>query len=199
MEQRSTPKSPAPSVLRQALDWVGFSLVFALVFNAFYPAGIELKVKPKAVVAIRSVADAAPPTYAGWNTRPPNEPPQKAKPTPTAPSGFTPIGLLGAKRIFDAKSEGFIDARKPEDYAQGHIPGAVNFFADDFDRLAPEVLPTLDPAKPYVLYCTGSECDLSHELAKKLGQQGFKRLKVFFGGWPEWSKAGYPVVKGTQP
>jgi rhodanese-related sulfurtransferase len=113
--------------------------------------------------------------------------------------GVIYIGLLGAKKAFDEKNAFFIDARKAEEYAAGHIPGAIHFYADDFDRLAARVLPQLSPEKPYILYCADSECDLSEELAQKLDRQGFKRLRVFMGGWPEWAKAGYPAREGPNP
>jgi len=106
---------------------------------------------------------------------------------------------VGARKIFEDQSALFLDARKAKEYSAGHIPRAINYYAEEFDALAPKVLPNLDPSKTYVIYCTGSECDLSHDLAKRLGEQGFKHLKVFFGGWPEWKKAGLPVSTGSAP
>jgi len=113
--------------------------------------------------------------------------------------GYVSISLTGARKFFEEKSVSFLDARKAADYANGHIPGAVNFYAEEFDSLASKVLPRLDPEKTYVIYCTGSECDLSHELARRLSEQGFRHLKVFFGGWPEWKKASLPVQTGAAP
>jgi rhodanese-related sulfurtransferase len=195
---RPGPTAPLPG--REALDWLTFSAAVGLLFNAFHPSGIELKVRPKAPLAVVPPAGTA--SYAGWGQAPkastvPPAAREGSKKTPASPHPH--IGLQGAKRLFDGRQAVFLDARKPEDYAAGHIPGAVNLYPEEFDAVAPRVLPRLDPAREYVLYCTGSECDLSHELAAKLSQQGFGDLKVFFGGWPEWQKAGYPVERQAAP
>ncbi len=190
------------SVLRQALDWIWVSAAVGILFNAFHPSGIELKVKPQKALSVPAPRSSPPETYKGWNL-PDRRGTTASKPAVASPASEGPrlvyIGLLGAKKAFDEQSAAFIDSRKAEEYAAGHIPGALNFYADDFDHWAGQVLPRLDPAKSYILYCTGSECDLSKELAAKLDQQGFKSLKVFFGGWPEWTQAGYPTREGPNP
>ena len=35
-----------------------------------------------------------------------------------------------------------------------------------------------------IVYCDGSECELSLELADELSAMGFEQARVFFGGWP---------------
>jgi rhodanese-related sulfurtransferase len=149
-------------------------------------------------------------TYSGWNSHE-----DKAKATKTAgpaqaasvsPSTlaewqakFPHLSVLGAKSAWDDKKTVFLDARKPEDYSEGHITGAVNFYAEEFDEWAPKILPGLDVHKTYVIYCNGTTCDLSHHLAERLSEQGFQNVKVFFNGWSEWTKAGYPATKGATP
>jgi rhodanese-related sulfurtransferase len=76
----------------------------------------------------------------------------------------------------------------------------LDFYADDFEKMAPQVLPQLpDKSREIVAYCHGTSCDLSIHLAQKLAEQGYTDVKVFFGGWPEWKKAGYPINTGAQP
>jgi rhodanese-related sulfurtransferase len=201
LDSNPSPAKPSTtcrtSILRQALDWFWVSAAVGILFNSLHPAGIELKVSPRKPVSAVPALKASASSYPGWNI--PSRRGAPAKTPASVKSRLSPIGLLGARKAFDEKSADFLDARKEEEYAAGHIPGAVNFYAEDFDRWAARVLPRLDPSKPYILYCTGSECELSNELADKLEQQGFKNLKVFFGGWPEWKKAGFPVKEGAQP
>ncbi len=78
-----------------------------------------------------------------------------------------------------------IDARRPEDYAAGHIPGARNVFAYDFAAHIPEFI-TLPRTKPILIYCDGGQCELSRYLAEQLRTLGFRRLYIYEGGWEEW-------------
>jgi len=80
-----------------------------------------------------------------------------------------------------------LDARRPEDYAAGHIPGARNVFAYDFAAHIPELI-TLPRDKLVVIYCDGGQCELSHYLAEQLRALGFQRLYIYEGGWEEWQR-----------
>lgn len=87
-----------------------------------------------------------------------------------------------------------------DEYKNGHIPGALNFYADEFDKYAPQVMPKLlDKNQEIITYCHGTSCDLSIELAQNLMDAGYTNVKVFFGGWPQWKKAGYPTKRGENP
>jgi rhodanese-related sulfurtransferase len=106
------------------------------------------------------------------------------------------VQLPKVKEFWDAKAALIVDAREPAEYAQGHIPGAVNLPADevisDLDRLE-----AVDSAgRPIICYCGGGTCEVSIHLAEALVYQaGKKRVLVFMGGWPDWEAAGYPVEK----
>lgn len=190
---------PWRQTLGQAWGLFVFAAFFAVLFNTFYPYGISLKVEaPKNHHLQDLLRTTAKPTYSGW------------KSGTSKPVAFTPksddldsmprLGLLGAKNRFDQKSAVFLDARSPDEYKEGHIPGALEFYADDFDKYAPLVLPQLkDKTQEIITYCHGSSCELSVHLAKALMDQGYTNVKVFFGGWPEWKKSGYPIQAGEQP
>jgi rhodanese-related sulfurtransferase len=176
-----------------------FSSVFALLFNLFYTEGIELKVQPPKKLHLQEILKSNPSAggYPGWAA--PAAAPKAGAPTP-AEDNLPRLSLSGAKDRFDRKASIFLDARPPEEYKEGHIPGALSFYADDFEKTAPQVLPLLtDKTKEIVAYCHGTSCDLSIHLAQKLAEQGYSNVKVFFGGWPEWKKAGYPITQGDQP
>ena len=65
----------------------------------------------------------------------------------------------------------------------------------DFDVAFPKTRERLLPLdREIVCYCSGFGCEESIELAEKLRLDGFSRIYVFLGGWPEWSEAGLPVL-----
>lgn len=87
----------------------------------------------------------------------------------------------------------FIDARDEGDFLAGHISNSINIPFDDFDNHK-QKLDQLSKDKPMVIYCGGTDCDLSHLLANLLFEKGYKQVYVFFGGWYDWLDAKYPVV-----
>lgn len=177
-----------------------FAAFFAVLFNTFYSDGIPLKAELPKNYHLQDLLKKKQTFigYAGWKTA-------SSKSASTAPAdlalGQMPrLSLVGAKNRFDQKNAVFLDARSPEEYAEGHIPGALEFYADDFEKFAPVVLPQLkDKNQELIAYCHGSSCELSLHLANALMDQGYTNVKVFFGGWPEWKKANYPITTGDQP
>ncbi len=83
----------------------------------------------------------------------------------------------------------------------GHVPGALNLarddFAHDYQVLAKKLETYRD--QPVVVYCSGGECHDSKLVASALLSLGFTNVKVFTGGWEEWSQANLPAVKGPIP
>jgi len=91
----------------------------------------------------------------------------------------------------------FVDARDEADYLAGHITNSINIPFDDFDNHK-QKLEMLSKEKPMVIYCGGTDCDLSHLLANLLFEKGYKQVYVFFGGWFDWLSANYPVEYPTE-
>ena len=85
-----------------------------------------------------------------------------------------------------------IDARSPETYMLGHIPGAISF---PHREMTEESVATLDPDKVYVVYCDGIGCNASTKGAYKLAAFGFQ-AKELLGGLDWWRRDGHPVVNG---
>lgn len=88
----------------------------------------------------------------------------------------------------------FIDARMPDEYAAGHIKGAFNIPFDG-DESYREILNKFSKEEIIVVYCGGTDCDLSIYLGNELFEKGFKRVYVFFGGWNEWLENNYPTSR----
>jgi rhodanese-related sulfurtransferase len=203
--KRSVKDAPSPSTAvfsllfgawKEALVLFLGASAFAVLFNAFYADGIELKVAPKRTVPHPV---QTPTGYAGFGKA---SPVPSAKRTPRSPVSFDipRLSLQGAYARFQKKASVFLDARKPEEYQGGHIPGALNFYGNELDQYAPRIIPQLtDKAQEIIAYCHGGDCDLSLQVAKTLKEQGYTQVKIFQDGWPAWTKAGYPQTQGERP
>ena len=193
---------PWKKIFWGAWNIFAFSAAFAVLFNAFYADGIELKYKPKKTHLGVVYSSAAVPTYPGLGSGNPAPLPNNPAPAimPNQGDSFPRLSLIGAKDRFDKKTCIFLDARKPEEYQAGHIPGALNFYGNEPDRYAPIVMPQLfNKNWEIITYCHGGDCDLSLQVAKTLSEAGYSRVEIFEGGWPEWKNAGYPISTGDTP
>jgi rhodanese-related sulfurtransferase len=81
-----------------------------------------------------------------------------------------------------------LDVRPVEEYAAGHIPGAVSIPVTELKRRLKE----LPQNKEIVAYCRGSFCAFAPEAARYLHEKGF-RTHVLAAGLPDWEAAGLPV------
>ncbi|MEZ4599856.1 MAG: rhodanese-like domain-containing protein [Syntrophotaleaceae bacterium] len=89
-----------------------------------------------------------------------------------------------------------VDARTPEAYLEGHLPGAVSLpLGADAKRLK-AFRREVPPDRPLILYCSGYGCPDSFILAEELLASGYRDVRVYEGGVPEWIDAGLPVEKG---
>jgi rhodanese-related sulfurtransferase/DNA-binding transcriptional ArsR family regulator len=86
-----------------------------------------------------------------------------------------------------------LDVRPAEEFAAGHLPGAVNI---PIERLEGE-LARLPKKREVVAYCRGPYCLMSFEAVAKLRQRGWKARRLE-GGFPEWRAAGRPVESGAR-
>ena len=109
--------------------------------------------------------------------------------------GIDELGLEEAWALHKERTGVFVDARSAEEFGEGHIPGALLLPLDDFDE-AVASWPDLIPLETLLItYCAGAGCDSSWDVAELLMEEGYSRIKVFFGGWEQWKGAGYPVEK----
>jgi rhodanese-related sulfurtransferase len=126
-----------------------------------------------------------------------------AKGNPTAEGESDPwikeIDILDAKELLDKNKAIFIDARTPELYEKGHIPGAVNWPVDEFDQHLNEFKDSIPQDQPVLSYCKGPTCDESTHLANNLNIEGWKKVYLFTGGIEEWTAYGFPTVTGPDP
>ncbi len=114
------------------------------------------------------------------------------------PAGLRSISPEQAYAAFQSQSSLFIDARSPEEYARGHIPGALNLPAKDFDSRFPGFADRIESAKSIIVYCRSVECSDAVEVAEKLRDLIPSSVGVFDRGWEAW-RAVYPRKQGDQP
>jgi rhodanese-related sulfurtransferase len=81
-----------------------------------------------------------------------------------------------------------LDVRPAEEYASGHLPGAVSMPVGELNRRLKE----LPKNKEIVAYCRGPFCAFAPEAARYLDKKGF-RTRVLSSGLPDWEAAGLPV------
>lgn len=81
-----------------------------------------------------------------------------------------------------------IDVRPIEEYAAGHLPGAINIPPDELEKR----LLSLDAQQDVVAYCRGPHCVFSFDAVEKLRAKGITASRLE-DGFPEWKSAGLPV------
>lgn len=108
----------------------------------------------------------------------------------TAPASGVELAAADFAAALKRPGTTIVDVRTPQEYAQGHLPGAVNIDVSSPDfgaRIA-----TLDPAAPYAVYCrTGKR---SAAALAAMVDQGFTAGYHLTGGITAWQQAGGEIV-----
>ncbi|MGC5703616.1 metalloregulator ArsR/SmtB family transcription factor [Pseudomonas sp. NFXW11] len=81
-----------------------------------------------------------------------------------------------------------LDVRPPEEFALGHLPGAINIPLEDLEQRLAE----LPADQELVAYCRGPYCVLSQDAAALLRARGF-RVRRLDEGFSDWQAAGLGV------
>jgi ArsR family transcriptional regulator len=85
-----------------------------------------------------------------------------------------------------------LDVRPAEEFALGHIPGAINIPVNELKRRLTE----LAKKQEIVAYCRGPYCVMAFEAVAALRESGYKTRRLE-DGMPEWRAAGLPVNVGA--
>jgi rhodanese-related sulfurtransferase/DNA-binding transcriptional ArsR family regulator len=81
-----------------------------------------------------------------------------------------------------------LDVRPAEEYAAGHLPGAINVPLEKLEGY----LAKLPKKREIIAYCRGPYCLMSFEAVAALRKRGWKARRLE-DGFPEWKAAGLPV------
>lgn len=83
-----------------------------------------------------------------------------------------------------------IDARDPNEFEAGHIPGSLNLPETQFIETFQELGDSLPRDIPLIVYCQGGDCDQSHAVLEHLKEFGFELLLLYQEGWNGWKETG---------
>ncbi len=106
----------------------------------------------------------------------------------TVKDGLEPIPRA---ELLDRARHGLVtvvDVRPREEYAAGHVPGAINVPVKDLEQR----LRDLPQDQEIVAYCRGPHCVLAYDAVARLRQEGLNARRLE-DGFPEWREAGLPV------
>lgn len=114
--------------------------------------------------------------------------PAKAKAFFEQKLAFT-TGPVELERRMKNGEVNIVDVRAADDFAEGHIPGAVNL-----PKEAWKTCEGLRKDKPNVLYCYSMVCQLAATAAVEFSAKGFPVMELD-GGWRWWKDDGFTIEK----
>ena len=105
---------------------------------------------------------------------------------------YADVSVKELKKAIESKQVTVIDVNGSESYQKGHIPGAIDFEANE-EKLA-KLLPE-DKNALIVAYCGGPQCMAYKQAAKVAEKLGYKNVKHLSAGISGWKGAGEKVEK----
>jgi rhodanese-related sulfurtransferase len=104
-------------------------------------------------------------------------------------NGLEPIGREElSRRLSSGEELVVLDVRPVEEFAAGHLPGAVSIPLAELERR----LEQLPKDREVVAYCRGPFCAFAPEAVAVLRRRGYQATQLE-DGLPEWAAAGLPV------
>ena len=85
-----------------------------------------------------------------------------------------------------------LDVRPAEEYAAGHVPGAINIPLQELEQRLEELGNQEGENREIVAYCRGPHCVLAFDAVARLREKGLNARRLE-DGYPEWKTAGLPV------
>lgn len=120
-----------------------------------------------------------------------------SSPVTTTTPGYV-VSTITAQQAYNLIQENagnsdfvILDVRTPDEFNNGHVPGAINI-----DYYSPEFranLSKLDEDKQYLVYCRID--NRSTATVRLMLELGFEQVQNFSGGITQWIQNGYPTVK----
>jgi phage shock protein E len=101
------------------------------------------------------------------------------------------VGVEEFERLHKGNKTVTLDVRTAEEFARGHLPGAVNI---DWNRKDfTEKVAALDKSQTYLLHCAAGV--RSAKACERMSKLNFTNLYNLEGGFKAWEAAGKPVEK----
>lgn len=100
--------------------------------------------------------------------------------------------------VFESMRDGrqdfvLLDARSPDLYATGHVPGAVNL---PHAKIVEAKLRDYPANTLFVVYCAGPHCNGAQRAALRLARLG-RPVKLMIGGVTGWCDEGLALASGA--
>lgn len=86
-----------------------------------------------------------------------------------------------------------VETLPPEQFRDGHLPGAINMPPDQVSTLAQTLLP--DKQTEVITYCASRTCHASADAARELIKLGYANVRHYAGGKADWRFAGLPIER----
>jgi rhodanese-related sulfurtransferase len=96
------------------------------------------------------------------------------------------------RRIDSGETFLLVDVREDNEWAKGHLPGAVHMGRGVIERDVEKSVP--ETGTKMILYCGGGF--RSALVADNLQKMGYTNVESMDGGWRGWNEAGLPTEKG---
>jgi rhodanese-related sulfurtransferase len=107
--------------------------------------------------------------------------------------GLEPLEKTELLRRARSRDVVVLDVRPNEEFAAGHIAGALSIPLSELKRRLAEI----PRDRRVVAYCRGPYCVLAAEAVRLLRQRGLDAVRLS-EGYPEWRDAGLPVESGPR-
>jgi rhodanese-related sulfurtransferase len=104
------------------------------------------------------------------------------------------ISISDLKADIAAGKVTLLDANGTKSWKEGHIPGAIDFKANEANLAS--LLPK-DKAAPIVAYCGGPKCVAYKAAVKAAEQLGYTNIQHLPAGISGWKKAGEKTESGS--
>jgi rhodanese-related sulfurtransferase len=101
---------------------------------------------------------------------------------------FEKVDYEGLRRLLDEGAQ-LVEVLPAEEYAEEHLPGAINIPLKQLDG---EMAAQLDKARPVVVYCWDYLCDMSPRAAARLDSLGFERVYDYAPSKVDYLARGLP-------
>jgi rhodanese-related sulfurtransferase len=86
-----------------------------------------------------------------------------------------------------------VDVRKPDKFAKGHLPNAVNIYLPDIKASDPRLAAT----KRIIVYANGWTDPLGTAAVKRMLALGYQNVWEYKGGFELWKESGHQVITST--
>jgi len=97
------------------------------------------------------------------------------------------------RRIDGGEKLLLVDVREDNEWAKGHLPGAMHLGKGIIERDIEQRVP--DTNAKVILYCGGGF--RSALVADNLQRMGYTNAESMDGGWKGWLAAGFPTAKDS--